>query len=78
MSMGAAAAEMPSSGALLFHEWARSLSRSRVLDRTTDRDILVLMKLTISEYCLPHLAESNDTRHHSAALATLQGKPSTE
>ena len=44
VSVGAAAAEMPSSGALLFHEWARSLRRSRVLDLTTDKDILVLMK----------------------------------
>ena len=76
--MGAAAAEMPSSGALLFHEWARSLRRSRVLDLTTDKDILVLMKLTISEYCRPHFAESSDARRRSAALAALQGMPSTE
>ncbi len=76
--MGAAAAAVPSSGALFVHVWARSLRRSRVLDRTTDKDTLVRMKLTISEYCRSHLTDRSDARRLSAALAALQGRPSTE
>lgn len=78
LDVEAAAMAGPSSGALLFHVWARSLRRSSVLDRTTDKDIRVLMKLTISEYCLFHLPARSDASRLSAALAALQGSPSTE